>query len=471
MRMMKNLISAGVIIFFLCSHSWGADLDLDFSGHLQNHTVMKVREENNDFIKMENKLRVNVSTDGELASFYGAVEVVKDHLEDESDDSDESVVDLKEAYLDLAYDTFDIRLGKQIVVWGKSDGNPITDIVVPQDLTEFIIPDIDELRMAIPMAKVDYYLGDYTFQGIFIPKYQDSDTASTGDWVLIPDMDEFERKSDIEVSEIKPEDQGNNYELGFRISGFLLNSDVSIMYFNTWDDVPTMEVPDDYPATLPGTKYNELNMYGLSFSRPVSSFVVRGESAFYPDKNYAALPITILLSPDLKFPVFEMQKKDFIHYMLGTDYSGISNTMLSFQIEHKYIFDFKKEEGILNLIKVQQPTINFPERDPVTGARNEDALDDIVNIMDSKDGKLKKNEYTATFVADWRALQETLRIQFMCMYNFTYEDYLMKLTAGYNITDALWVYLGYNLLEGDDGTNFGIFDHNDNVYLKLKYSF
>jgi len=53
---------------------------------------------------------------------------------------------LHEIYLDLYFKKFDIRVGKQQIVWGKADGVFITDIVSPLNLTEFLLPDFDEIR-------------------------------------------------------------------------------------------------------------------------------------------------------------------------------------------------------------------------------------------------------------------------------------------------------------------------------------
>ena len=46
---------------------------------------------------------------------------------------------LKEAYTDLGFENFDLKVGNQVVVWGKSDGMPVTDVITPIDLSEFTI--------------------------------------------------------------------------------------------------------------------------------------------------------------------------------------------------------------------------------------------------------------------------------------------------------------------------------------------
>ena len=42
---------------------------------------------------------------------------------------------MRDCYLDYTSDKLDIRLGRQQVVWGQSDGIPILDRINPFDLT------------------------------------------------------------------------------------------------------------------------------------------------------------------------------------------------------------------------------------------------------------------------------------------------------------------------------------------------
>ena len=57
---------------------------------------------------------------------------------------------LRETYLDIYFDSIDLRVGKQQIIWGKADGVFITDIVSPKDLREFLLPDFDESGPGLP---------------------------------------------------------------------------------------------------------------------------------------------------------------------------------------------------------------------------------------------------------------------------------------------------------------------------------
>lgn len=80
-------------------------------------------------------------------------------------------IDLREAYMDILFDKIDLRIGKQQIIWGKSDGVFITDIVSPKDLREFLLPDFDEIRMGVTALKTDYYLGNHAFELVWLPVF------------------------------------------------------------------------------------------------------------------------------------------------------------------------------------------------------------------------------------------------------------------------------------------------------------
>ncbi|MDR1308801.1 MAG: hypothetical protein LBL95_02700, partial [Deltaproteobacteria bacterium] len=50
----------------------------------------------------------------------------------------ETGVDPHEVWIEHVGDGFDVRVGRQIIIWGKADGIQITDLVCPPDYTEFI---------------------------------------------------------------------------------------------------------------------------------------------------------------------------------------------------------------------------------------------------------------------------------------------------------------------------------------------
>lgn len=96
---------------------------------------------------------------------------------------------LRELYLDLYFNNFDLRIGKQQIVWGKADGAFITDLVSPLNLTEFLLPDFDEIRIGVNAVKFDYYLGNNTFEIIWLPNFTPAEKPGDGSiWYIQPEF-------------------------------------------------------------------------------------------------------------------------------------------------------------------------------------------------------------------------------------------------------------------------------------------
>ncbi len=62
---------------------------------------------------------------------------------------DRTGLELREAYLAYTKGNLDLRVGRQIVVWGVADALRVTDCVSPFDYTEFLAQDYDDIRMPV----------------------------------------------------------------------------------------------------------------------------------------------------------------------------------------------------------------------------------------------------------------------------------------------------------------------------------
>ncbi len=88
---------------------------------------------------------------------------------------------LRDCYTDYTSDIFDMRLGKQQVAWGTADGISILDRVNPVDLTEYWLPDQEDIRIPLWMANFKYSPKlNSTLQLLVIPDFQQSTAAPPG---------------------------------------------------------------------------------------------------------------------------------------------------------------------------------------------------------------------------------------------------------------------------------------------------
>ena len=67
---------------------------------------------------------------------------------------------------------------------------------------------------------------------------------------------------------------------------------------------------------------------------------------------------------------------------------------------------------------------------------------------------------------------ETLTLSGFLFYSPSEEDLYARLSASYKYTDALTLLAGGNIFDGENEyTDFGAFQKNDNLYIKVTYGY
>ena len=334
---------------------------------------------------------------------------------------------LREAYLDIYFNSVDLRIGKQQIIWGKADGVFITDIVSPKDLSEFLLRDFDEIRRGITSLKADYYIGDNTFELVWIPTFT-STLFPPEESIWRPAMPDFQMQPVIDNSREEVKQSLENSEVFAKFSALTALVDFEIMAGYAWDDDPTMHVVKHMDLSNPQQplltgitvypEHHRLTIGGGSFSTTIGPFVLRGEGAYYSGKYF------ITTDPQAKEMVV---KKDYLHYLLGLDYT-IFDVHLSGQFIQQAILDY--DEAIEN--------------------------DEYSNM--------------ATFLATRDFLNETLNLSFFMYYDFNNTASLIRPKITYDLADGFEVLAGANIFSGKAGM-FGQFEKNNMLYTKLKYAF
>lgn len=332
---------------------------------------------------------------------------------------------LREAYIDLFFNNFDLRVGKQQIVWGKADGVFITDVVSPKDLREFLLPDFDEIRIGITSIKLNYYFGtDNAFELVLAPEFKPTLFAEPGS-IWFPAMPLQGVKIDMSQKEITPSLENSEAFLKFsKLSDFV---DYEIMAGYMWDDDQSMHTrrymnPTTPTPTLDSVvvtpQHHRLGLFGGSLGTEIRGVVLRSEAAMYMGKNFMS---TSPMTPD------GLIEKDYVHYLVGADWiTGGVNFSVQFM-----------QEAILDY----DPNI---------------AKDEITNTM--------------TFLARDSYYNDKLTVEFFAYWGLTNEDALIRPRIIYEIYNGLNLTVGTNIFVGSKG-QFGQFDNNDMAYFKLKYNF
>ncbi len=398
-----------------------AQNNVDISGFAR--TYEGVRVDSGDFAIIQQTLNLNFEKRGEKIAFKANPMIYFYN-------ADSINFRMREIYADMYFKNFDLRIGKQQVVWGKADGVFITDIVSPLNLTEFLLPDFDEIRTGIIAAKLDYYIGNSTLELIAIPQFTPTTRpAANSIWYVQP---EFPAPTTFDWSknEIKPSLE--NSEVFAKWSAMTSKVDFDIMGGYTWDDNPTMHVQKHFgmdTTTMPPKpmltgltitpEHHRLTVAGGSFSSEIKGVILRGEAAYYNGKYFQTE------DPTAKDAIVQ---KDYLNYVVGLDFS-IGSVKLSGQFIQKYILDYS--DGM---------------------------VDDEINNM-------------ATGLIHYDMLRETLHLELFSYIGLTGEDALIRPKISYDFDDSFNILLGANIFVGDENGQFGQYQDNTMIYTKIKYNF
>lgn len=388
---------------------------LNWSGYARNYTGVMLSGKN-DYAIIQNTFNLNIEQSKGRVSFK--VNPYIYHYQNQ-----EMEIGLREAYLDIYFDAVDLRIGKQQIIWGKADGVFITDIVSPKDLSEFLLRDFDEIRMGITAFKANYYLGDNTFEFVWVPCFTGTTMPDEGTaWfpqIDFPVEPVFDYTQDDVAAEL------GNSEGFVKYSALTAAIDFEIMGGYMWDDDPASHITktiDPQTHQLTGLtvipRHHRLGLAGGSFSTTLGGFVVRGEGAYYNGKYFNSE------DPALSDGTVE---KNYLHYLVGVGYT-LWDVKLSSQFIQQAILDY--EEPIKN-----------------------DELENTITFLASKD-----------------FLRETLWLELFSYIGINNSDALIRPKITYDLADGFEVQLGANIFVGDAGI-FGQYDDNDMVYTRVKYSF
>ncbi|PLY06905.1 MAG: ligand-binding protein SH3 [Desulfuromonas sp.] len=260
-------------------------------------------------LRLSNDWRLFASVKGFYDFAYGLND--RDNYSSEVLDEYEKELELREAYITGALSSaVDLKVGRQIVVWGRSDNLRVTDILNPLDQREPGLTDIEDLRLPVTMVRLDAHTGPWTLTGLVIPEIRFDKQPVYG-------HDIYPYTQPLPPEHI-PADGLHNAEYAAALNGIFSGWDISFYFAYGYADESHVE-PDRSGSPL--LKHSRLTMLGLAGERAWGNVLFYAEAAwldglefFNSDKNYSR---TDLLG--------------------GIEYSGFRNTTLSFEMVRRHL--------------------------------------------------------------------------------------------------------------------------------------
>jgi hypothetical protein len=168
-------------------------------------------------------------------------------LDDVHQDKD-LYLEVDEAFLDISFADFELRIGKQKVSWGQLDDLQPTDHLNPEDLTEFFFRSELDRKIGIPAVRLTGYRGPWTADLVWAPFYTAYRVPNREDrWfpplLTIPDRVDTPlgmvavrtRYPDVDA----PPRTLASSDVGLRVTRFVRGAEVSGTVFHGWDKLPT----------------------------------------------------------------------------------------------------------------------------------------------------------------------------------------------------------------------------------------
>ncbi len=359
-------------------------------------------------------------------------------------------VDLREAYVNGYFGPVDIRLGHQILVWGRADGFNPTNNLTPFDL-RIRSPIEDDRRLANLGARVFLNFAPVRIEGVWLPLYSP---------VLLPPvaLDEY-----ITLEGPTYPDTNITNSLGAgRFHLELPKFEMSASYLHGHAPLPGISlvgfgVGENAEARISRTAYDH-HVAGFDFSTAIGDILgMRGEAAFrYPIKYKKRIQAP---RPDLQY-VFGLDR-EFGPVNIIAQYLG------------RYTLDWQQEGEDDPIDPVVLENLEESDLTPLVVRQVTAALNaEIARNNQILFWQLAPVQHLVSLRVQWLTLHDTLAVSALGMVNITTREYLIYPKVQYRITDRMLASVGGEIYVGPEGTLLDWIDETlSAAYGELKFLF
>lgn len=325
------------------------------------------------------------------------------------DQKADSRLELRHLTLNCLVSDWEIIAGKQQITWGEADFFRVIDVVNPLDLRENIlayIDDFEEGRVPLTMLNATRMLENGDVQLLIIPEVKAA---------RLPSADsEFDQLAGIDFrpSSDTPESyQADTLSGGMRYR-FVAdeNWDVGLYGYYGWEGTPAIIMDSD---DAPALKIFRKKLLGMSLATPISSWIARVDMAWLPGS-------TIMTEDGLR------GRADKISSLVGFDYS-YSSFSTNVQFSQQRLFGGDTDIAMNTILSEASLTL------------------------------------TQRFLADRLSVSNNT----LAGSESGYTGYLNQLSVGYRLTQLIRIDTGVIHYFGHKQSQFGQFEDNSRLSLKL----
>lgn len=346
-------------------------------------------------------------------------------------------VDPREAYASAYLGPVELRLGKQVVVWGRADGFNPTSNIAPLDF-RIRSPVEDDRRIGTVGARGFLTFNPVKLEAVWMPLYEPTmyptfDIDDTVTSFVDPDYPNLDFRNSLVAARLHLELSAFEASVSY-LNGFAPLPGIALESFQVGSE--SVGAPERGYIHLQRRAYRQ-QVIGADFATTVSDwFGLRGEAAYripfkHEERYWAA-------KPD-------------IQWVLGIDREFGPVSIIA-QYLGKYTFDWewprrpdgRGADGILALNPNNPSDVQMAENA---------ILNTLFNTNQSLFNQLHTWQTLASLRVEWKTLHETLSISALGLYNFSTSEWFVSPKIGYQITDGLNVYLGAEIYNGPGPDN------------------
>lgn len=389
---------------------------IDLAGYLENRSAHRVGGDP-DVSELRNTVLVELER---AWNRWSAEAVIRARHETELEPKTEEELSLRELVLTYRGRSTTLRLGRQQVVWGKTDGLRLLDVVNPLDLREYVLDDFVDLRIPLWMASVEWFFGEQSLQVLVIPDLTFDDFADPGGEFFIPhDLPPSPVPVTVAAT-AEPASTPSTWEYGLRWAGRAGPWDLTANALYGWGDDPVLfRRAGPGPSAVIEPRIARRRTLGMSGDVPLGPGILRLEATFTPDAYRD------VATPDgLRRP----ERQELLSYALGWDWLR-SNWLISPQVFQEIFIEPSPE------------------------------------LLDEREQSF------ATLLLQRKLHQDRLTLRLFALHGLDSSEAWISPSLSYEWFGRLEVALGADLFEGAADDLFGRFDGRDRLVLETTLHF
>ena len=394
------------------------DLPFDVAGFVHTRHAIRVKDDPfqaSRFPLSETRFRLGLSGYNDYFEWNMKSDFIFDSFDSKAK------FELREANVDVNTPSWmGLKIGRQILTWGKGDMLFINDLF-PKDWQSFFIGrELEYLKAPSDALKLSFFFAKMEVNLIYTPSFN-PDNFPTGERLSfydssISDFRGSENRFDFDI----PNDFFKQDEFSWRIRRNFGSSDFALYgYYGYWKSPSGIDLTNGTPL------FTNMNSHGLSFESKLFKGIFSTEMAYYHS------------SEDSDGTNFAIANSNF-RLLIGQNFDLKNEWNIAFQYYSEITTQYENQVN------------NLPP-----GFIAAKQVRDMFTI------RIGKNLY-----------KQRLNISIFNFYGIAERDNYLRLNVSYKIKDDWKIDVGANVFSGKNEQSFwNQFNHNNNIYLGLKWSY